>query len=203
MIEYWIKYHDKMITALTEHMIMVVTCLVISITLAGVFTVLSIYSIWIRNGLLYFFSVVYSIPSLALFALLIPLTGLGMTSAVTALTFYNQYLLLQNFISGIWGVDESIIEAATGMGMTRFQMLRKVQLPLAHRALLAGLRIAAVSTISIATIAASINAGGLGSILFDGLRTMNVVKILWGSILSIGLALIVNAVLSFAERTIT
>ena len=86
------------------------------------------------------------------------------------------------------------------MGMTGMQVLYKVRLPLAKKTLFVGVRLAVVSTIGIATIAASINAGGLGTILFDGLRTMNVVKILWGSILSAGLALVANAVLLLAER---
>ena len=81
-------------------------------------------------------------------------------------------------------MDPAVREAATGIGMTRMQVLTKVQVPLARKALLAGIRLAVVSTIGIGTIAASINAGGLGTLLFDGLKTMNTVKILWGSLLS-------------------
>ena len=86
------------------------------------------------------------------------------------------------------------------MGMTTGQTLLRVQLPLAREAILSGIRLAAVSTVGIATIAASINAGGLGSILFDGLRTMNMNKILWGSILSAGLALLLDRALIAAGR---
>jgi osmoprotectant transport system permease protein len=152
--------------------------------------------------LIHAFSVVYSIPSLALFAILIPVTGLGKVTAITVLVVYNQYLLLRNFIAGLNEVDSAIIEAATGMGMTNMQTLFKVRLPLSKKALFTGVRLAVVSTIGIATIAASINAGGLGSILFDGLRTMNVNKILWGSILSAGLAIGVNALLSKIEEVL-
>lgn len=87
-----------------------------------------------------------------------------------------------------------------GIGMTQMQLLWKVQVPLAKRALFAGIRLAVVSTIGIGTIASSINAGGLGDLLFDGLRTMNVAKILWGSILSAGLAILVDAVLKLIEE---
>lgn len=143
---------------------------------------------------------IYSIPSLALFAILIPVTGLGRNTAIIVLVMYNQYLLLRNFIDGLNQVDASVIEAATGMGMSRMQILVKVRIPLSLRPLFTGIHLAVVSTIGIATIAATINAGGLGSILLDGLRTLNVNKILWGSILSAGLAIIVNAGLSRLEK---
>lgn len=117
-----------------------------------------------------------------------------------ALVIYNQYLLLRNFLAGLDGVDPGIVEAATGMGMTHLQLLWKVQIPLAKKALIAGLRIALVSTVGIATIAASINAGGLGTILFDGLRTMNTAKILWGSLLSAVLAVGIDRLLILIEK---
>jgi osmoprotectant transport system permease protein len=143
---------------------------------------------------------IYSIPSLALFALLIPVTGLGMTTAVTGLVIYNQYLLLRNFLTGLKEVDRGIVEAAVGMGMTQMQVLWKIKLPLSKKALIAGIRIALVSTVGIATIAASINAGGLGTILFDGLRTMNTAKILWGSILSAAMAIGLDRLLILLEK---
>ena len=96
-------------------------------------------------------------------------------------------------------VDPAVREAAAGIGLTRMQMLSKVQVPLAKKAILAGIRLAVVSTIGIGTIAASINAGGLGTLLFDGLRTMNAVKILWGSLLSAALAILLNALIKLAE----
>lgn len=134
----------------------------------------------------------YSIPSLAMFAILIPLTGLGKTTAILVLVIYNQYLLLRNFLTGLREVDESIIEAATAMGMKKMQLVLLIQLPLSKKAIFAGIRIAIVSTIGIGTIAASINAGGLGTILFDGLRTLNTNKIIIGSILSASLAIVAH-----------
>ncbi|MNN18525.1 Carnitine transport permease protein OpuCB [compost metagenome] len=88
------------------------------------------------------------------------------------------------------------------MGMNKMQVLFKIRVPLSKKSLFTGIRLAVVSTIGIATIAASINAGGLGAILFDGLRTMNVNKIIWGSILASGLAIVVNALLSKIEKSI-
>lgn len=200
MIEYLTRYYDKLLTATLEHLEIVMITLVISLAIAAVLTIVSSYSKVVSRVLLNLFSMIYSIPSLALLALLIPVTGLGKKTAIIALVIYNQYLLLRNFLAGLEGVDPSIIEAAKGMGMTRMQMLLRVQIPLAKSALIAGMRIALVSTVGIATIAASINAGGLGSILFDGLRTMNIPKIVWGSILSALLAILIDRLLVLVEK---
>jgi len=111
-------------------------------------------------------------------------------------------LLLRNFITGIREVDEAVVEAAVGMGMNRLQLLKKIQLPLARKMFLTGIHLAVISTVGIATIAALINAGGLGTILFDGLRTMNINKIVWGSGISAGLAIGINGLFNAAEKRI-
>ncbi len=199
MIEFLQKHPEKLYGPLIEHIQLVLITLAISVAVAAFLTLLSVRFKALGNVLMNIFSVVYSIPSLALFALLIPVSGLGRTTAVIVLTVYNQYLLLRNFITGLNEVDPAVREAAAGIGLTRMQMLLKVQVPLAKKAILAGIRLAVVSTTGIGTIAASINAGGLGTLLFDGLRTMNTVKILWGSLLSAALAILLNALLKLAE----
>ena len=97
-------------------------------------------------------------------------------------------------------MDPAVVEAARGIGLTDMQTLFKVQVPLAKVALYAGIRLAVVSTIGISTIASAINAGGLGDLLFEGLRTMNMIKVLWGSLLSAGLAILVNGLLRSVEN---
>ena len=200
MIEYALKYPEKLYGALGQHLMLVAVTLVLSLILAAALTVCAMYFKTVSNGLIHLFSVIYSIPSLAMFAMLIPVTGLGTKTALIVLTLYNQYLLLRNLMAGLNGVDSSVIEAAAGMGMTTMQILLKIRLPLAKRSVFTGIRLAIVSTTGIATIAATINAGGLGTILFDGLRTLNVVKILWGTVLSAGLAIVLNAGLERIER---
>ena len=200
MIEYALKYPEKLYGALGQHLMLVAVTLVLSLILAAALTVCAMYFKTVSNGLIHLFSVIYSIPSLAMFAMLIPVTGLGTKTALIVLTLYNQYLLLRNFTAGLNGVDSSVIEAAAGVGMTTMQFLLKIRLPLAKRSVFTGIRLAIVSTTGIATIAATINAGGLGTILFDGLRTLNVVKILWGTVLSAGLAIVLNAGLERVER---
>ena len=199
MIKFLTRHPEKVYIPLLQHIQIVFLTLVISVAIASILTLLCMrserLSIWLQQLL----AVVYSIPSLALFAILIPVTGLGRTTAVIALTAYNQYLLLRNFTTGLQEVDPAVTDAAKGIGMTWLQVLTRVQIPLAKRALFAGIRLAVVSTIGIGTIAASINAGGLGTLLFDGLRTMNMPRILWGSILSAGLAILTNALLKAVE----
>ena len=201
MIKFLTRHPEKIYIPLLEHIQLVFLTLVISVAIASILTLLCMrserlsISVWLQQLL----GVVYSIPSLALFAILIPVTGLGRTTAVIALTAYNQYLLLRNFTTGLQEVDPAVTDAAKGIGMTWLQVLTRVQIPLAKRALFAGIRLAVVSTIGIGTIAASINAGGLGTLLFDGLRTMNMPRILWGSILSAGLAIVTNALLKAVE----
>ncbi|MGX8714439.1 MAG: ABC transporter permease [Lachnospiraceae bacterium] len=200
MIDFLLSHPEKVITPLLEHISLTAITLAFSVLLASALTVLAVVMPVIGNMLTVVFSVVYSIPSLALFALMIPLTGLGRTTAVIVLCAYNQYLLLGNFLTGLNEVDPGVREAAKGIGMTTMQELFLVQIPLARKALFAGIRLAMVSTIGIGTIAAAINAGGLGTLLFDGLRTMNTAKILWGSLLSAVLAVSANGLLKLAEK---
>lgn len=202
MIDYLLKHPDKLTDALVGHIEIVLITLGISIVLAAVLTILAVYSKTASKMLINIFAMVYSIPSLALFAILVPITGLGRVSAIIVLVLYNQYLLLRNIIDGLNNVEASIIEAATGIGMSKSQILYQVRLPLATRPIFAGIHLAVVSTIGIATIAASINAGGIGKILLDGLRTVNTAKILWGTLMSAGLAIIVNGVLNAIEKKI-
>jgi len=118
------------------------------------------------------------------------------------LVLYNQFILLRNFIAGLNGVDHAIIEAATGMGMTRTQIIFKVRVPLSLKPLFVGIRLALVSTIAIAIIAAFIGAGGIGLLITIGLETGNNNRVLWGVILSAGLGIIANGLLVFAEKKI-
>lgn len=202
MIDYAIKHPDKLGNALLEHVEILILTMLLSVIIVIVLTILALASDKVSRSLIYMFSILYSIPSLALFAIMIPVTGLGKTTAITVLIAYNQYILLRQFIAALNHVEPSIIEAATGVGMSRFQILLQVQVPLAIKPLFTGLRLASVTTISMATIAAFINAGGLGTILNDGLRTMNIDKILWGGLLSAGLAIVTNVIFMLFEKRI-
>jgi len=113
---------------------------------------------------------IYTIPSIALFGLLVPFLGIGTLPAVVALVIYAQFILVRNIVAGLNGVDPAIIEAARGMGMSPLQILARVELPLALPVIVAGLRIATVTVIAVATVATYIAAGGLGDVLADSIQ---------------------------------
>ncbi|MCL2403249.1 MAG: ABC transporter permease, partial [Coriobacteriia bacterium] len=145
-------------------------------------------------------SALYSVPSLALFALSIPLFGIGQTTAIIVLVAYNQFLLVRNFAAGLAQVDPGLTEAARSLGLTQLQVFTYIQLPLAMPVFIAGIRLATISTIGIATIASLIDAGGLGVLLFSGLRTGNLNQLLWATLLAAALALFANVLLTGIER---
>lgn len=153
----------------------------------------------LRGPVLGVLSIIYTIPSLALLVLLLPFTRLGPQTAIIALVAYAQIVLVRNTLLGMTGIDPAIIEAARGMGMTSWQRLLRVELPLALPLILAGVRIATLSIIGIGTIAALINAGGLGTLLFQGVSSGQRAKIVAGSIAVALLALVANQILRFFE----
>jgi osmoprotectant transport system permease protein len=183
-----------------EHLRLTGEVLGISLVIAMPLGVLLARVRWLRNPVLAVLGVIYTIPSLSLFVLLIPLFGLGVTPAVIALVAYAQLMLVRNWVIGLTSIDPSIIEAAKGVGMNGWQRFWQVEFPLALPLLLAGIRLATLSTIGIATIAAYINAGGLGVLLFVGVTTANYQKILVGSIAVSVLAITANYLLRFLER---
>lgn len=135
---------------------------------------------------------IYTIPSIALFGFLIPFSGIGNTTAIIALTIYALLPMVRNTYTGITGIDPEIIEAAQGMGSTPFQILYKIQLPLAFPVILSGLRNMVVMTIALAGIAAFIGAGGLGVAIYRGITTNNSMLTIAGSLLIALLALLTD-----------
>ncbi len=144
--------------------------------------------------------VLYTIPSLALFGFMIPLLGIGLKPTLFALFIYGLLPLVRNTYVGITTVDPGIVEAAKGMGSTDWQLLARVQLPLALPFIVAGFRTVVVMTISVSTIAAFIGAGGLGVLIFRGITSYYTELIVAGSMLVALLAIIADSVLGFLER---
>lgn len=186
-------------TLLLQHLWLTGSALAIAVVIALPVGVLLARVAWLRGPVLGVLGVLYTIPSLSLLVLLIPVLHLGYWPAVVTLVIYAQLILVRNVVVGLVGVDPAVIEAARGMGMSGWQRLVQVELPLALPLLLAGLRIATLSTIAIATVAAFVNAGGLGMLLFDGVRTSNHEKIVVGAIAVSLLAIGANVLLRRAE----
>lgn len=192
-----------MLEDMQQHLTIVLSALGAALIIAVIVILLCLHHERWLSGLTYFFSLLYSIPSFAFFALLLPLSGLGMRTAIIVLTLYAEYVLLRSFITGIQGVDPQLVEVASGMGMTSRQTFWKVQFPLALPAIFSGLQVALASTMAMATIVATINAGGLGQLLFEGLQGQQVVPILWGTILTMVLTLGCAGILWLIERACT
>jgi osmoprotectant transport system permease protein len=199
-VNYLLRHPDFVARLSLEHLGLVATALCIALVIAvpaGI--VVSRYRA-LTTPVYGVLGIIYTIPSLALFALLIPLLGLGFWTAVIALAAYAQMILVRNTAAALSGVNAATVEAARGMGMSPSQTLWLVQRPLAMPVFIAGVRLATVSLIGIATIAAWINAGGLGSLVLDGIEHDYPDKALAGAIAAVILAFAADYALRRLER---
>ena len=194
----------RQILSLTvEHLELVLVAIVVAAALAIPGAILLTRRAGMRRGMLAFANVVQTVPSLALFGFLLPMPfigGIGKHTAIIALCLYALLPILRNTLVGILGVDAAVRESAVAMGMTPAQILRQVELPLAVPAILAGLRIATVTTIGTATIAAAIGAGGLGVFIFEGIASVNSGMILAGAIPAAVMAVLADEGLEWVEK---
>jgi osmoprotectant transport system permease protein len=186
-----------------DHIWLVLISTSIAVTLGVPLGILLTRKKSLRAPVLGLANVMQTVPSLALFGILIPLPfigGIGATTAVVALTLYALLPIIRNTVTGILGVAPAVREAAVGMGMTNWQILRQVELPLAMSVILTGVRVALVISVGVATIAAAVGAGGLGEYIFRGLRQNDNTLILAGAVPAALLALGADFVLELLER---
>lgn len=186
-----------------EHLVLVATAVGIAVAAGVPLGILITRRAALRRWVLGFANIMQTIPSLALFGFLIPIPligGIGPRTAVIALVFYALLPVLRNTLAGILSVDPAVRESAVAMGMTGRQILRQVELPLAARTILAGIRVATVTTIGTATIAAAIGGGGLGVFIFRGIASVDTTQILAGAVPAAMLALISDGAFSWIER---
>ncbi|MBT2382722.1 ABC transporter permease [Streptomyces sp. ISL-11] len=148
-------------------------------------------------------TVLYTVPSLAMFSLLVPVFGLSVSVVVTGLVLYSLTILVRNILAGLAAVPEEAREAARGMGYGPVRLLFGVELPLALPALMAGLRIATVSTVSLTTVGSIIGYGGLGNLILEGLRGYFKAQVLTASVLCVVLAVLADLVLLLVQRLLT
>ena len=179
---------DQVLVGLYQH-------IVISATSIGIAFVLSlVIGIWAaRHDRVFQWAIaisglLYTIPTLAFLALLIPVVGLGRTNAIICMVAFSLMILIRNVATGIREVPEDVVEAGRGMGMSDFEILTRIELPLAMPVIVAGLRIATVTVISVAVVAAYVNAGGLGTLIFNGISNDHAPKIWTGALTACALA---------------
>jgi len=201
--QFFASHRAEILAATREHLTLVLISMAIAVAI-GVPLGLALvtHPRW-RAAALAVASIFQTIPSLALFGFLIPLPflgGIGARTAIVALVLYALLPILRNTYVGLTGIDPAIIEAAEAMGMTEQQILFRVRLPLATSFILAGIRTATVITIGVATIAAAIGAGGLGTFIFRGVAMVSDAVILAGAIPAALLALLADSLLGLLER---
>jgi osmoprotectant transport system permease protein len=201
--EFMLRHWEEVLQVTLEHVFLVAIAMGIATLIAIPLGIALTRRRALRVPVLGLANVMQTVPSLALFGFLIPVPfigGIGRRTAIVALVLYALLPILRNTYAGIAGVDPAVIEAARGMGMTPRQLLWQVELPLSSGVILAGLRVATVITIGVATIAAAIGAGGLGTFIFRGVSMVNDQVILAGAVPAALLAILADVSLGWAER---
>ncbi len=203
LIEFYTRNYSEALTLTLQHLWLVGIATVVAVMIGVPLGILVTRRPALNRSVLGAANILQTIPSLALFGFLIPLPflgGVGARTAIVALVVYALLPIIRNTVTGINGIDPAVREAALGMGMTDGELLRLVELPLATGVIMAGIRVAAVVGVGVATIAAAIGAGGLGVYIFRGVATVNNTLILAGALPAALLAIGMDAALGGLER---
>ncbi len=203
VFEFMIQNREEVFRLTLEHLALVAVAMLIAVLIGVPLGIVLARRAALRHWVLGAANVVQTVPSLALFGFLIPVPligGIGSRTAIVALALYALLPIIRNTYIGISGVDPAVMEAARGMGMTARQTLWQVQMPLATGVILAGIRVATVIAVGVATIAAAIGAGGLGMYIFRGVAMVSNPVILAGAIPAALLAVLADVSLGWAER---
>ena len=193
---------DQVAIALWEHVTISLTALSIAFVLALAIGIVAARHERVYTVALAVAGFLYTIPTLAFLALLIPVVGLGRTNAIIAMVAFSLLILVRNVATGIRNVPADIVDAARGMGMSAAQVLARVEFPLALPVIVAGLRVAAVTVISVTVVAAYVNAGGLGTLIFNGIASDHPPKIWAGALAACALSVSVDLALAAFERSL-
>jgi osmoprotectant transport system permease protein len=200
----WIVDHfDRYTHPLVQHVVLTVTSVAIGFAIAFALALLARRRRWVVGPIVGLTGVLYTLPSLAVFFLLLPITGRGTTTAVIALTAYTLQIIFRNIVIGLDNVPAEAKDAGLGMGLTERQLLWRVELPLATPDIVAGLRIASTSTVGLATLAVFAGAGGLGTEIVSGSNITFKTGVVAAGGLALLLALALDVILLTAQRLLT
>jgi osmoprotectant transport system permease protein len=198
----WIVHHiDRYVSPFWQHLFLVAVSVAIGFAIAFLLALLAHRRRWLVSPITQVTGILYTIPSLSFFFLLLPITGRGNTTAIIALTAYTLLILFRNIVDGLDGVPEEARDAGRGMGFTARQLLWRVELPLAMPAIMAGLRIAATTTVGLAALATYAGAGGLGDQMSSQKEFISNVAV--GGALCVVMAVGLDAMLLIAQRLLT
>ncbi|HSO49878.1 MAG TPA: ABC transporter permease [Acidimicrobiia bacterium] len=186
-----------------EHVTLTAVSVGLGLVISLALSIVALRWRWTLSPITWTTGLLYTIPSLALFALLVPIVGLNATNAVIALTSYTLLILIRNLVAGVDGVPAPVLEAADGMGYTRRSRFWKMEVPLALPVIVAGLRIATVTTVGLVTVTAVLGLGGYGYFILRGLNTFFWTQIIVGVVLSVVLATILDVAFVMLQRVLS
>ncbi len=201
--EYLSSRRSELLDALVQHVTITVVSLLLAVVVAVPLALLARRLPVLKQVVLGASTIVYTIPSLAMFSLLLPYTKLSARTVVVGLVLYSLTVLVRAMVAGLEAVPAAVVESAEGMGYGPARLLLRVRLPLALPSIMAGVRVAAVSAVALTTVGAIINYGGLGNLIYDGLRTVFKAQVLAASVLCVLLALVFDVVLLGLQRLAT
>lgn len=201
--QYWQDYRPELVDATVEHLWITVVSVLAGFLLAVPLALLARRSSTFESIVIGGTTILYTVPSLALFSLLLPFTGLSPTTVIIGLALYSLTILVRNVLAGLRGVDPAVVESARGVGYSDTRLLLRVEVPLALPVIMAGLRIATVSTVALATIGSIVSYGGLGNLLLSAVGNQFKAQIFAASVLCVVLAVALDLVLVVAQRVLT
>jgi osmoprotectant transport system permease protein len=201
--QYWTDYRPELTDATVQHLWITVVSVVVGLVIAVPLALLARRSPTVESIVVGGTTIIYTIPSLALFSLLLPFTGLSPTTVIIGLALYSLTILVRNVLAGLQAVPDEVVESARGMGYSNLRLLTRVELPLALPIIMAGLRVAAVSTVALATIGAIVSYGGLGNLLLQAVGNQFKAQIFAASLLCVLLAVALDLVIVGAQRLLT
>ena len=201
--QYWTDYRPELTDAAIQHLWITIVSVLVGLALAVPLALLARRNPTIESAVVGGTTIIYTIPSLALFSLLLPITGLSATTVIIGLALYSLTILVRNVLAGLRAVPEEVVESARGVGFSNSRLLTRVELPLAMPVIMAGLRVATVSTVALVTVGSIVSYGGLGNLMLRAVNTQFKAQILAASILVVVLAVALDLVLVAAQRFLT
>lgn len=203
LLEYLASRQERLLDQILVHLELTGISLGYALVAGILLGILCHFSRWLSLTVLTLVSIIYTIPTLALFGLMLPFLGIGTTPAIAALFLYSLLPIVQNTYSGLVNVPRQITESGRGIGMSRLQLLLQVELPLAVPVILGGIRVAAVNVIGMVTLASLVGAGGLGDTVFRGIASVSMTIVVAGSVPVILMALAADRLLRTLERRLS
>ena len=200
---YLSDYRSELTDATVQHLVITVSAVVLGILLAFPLALLARRFTRLETGVVGFSTALYTVPSLALFPLLVPFTGITATTVVIGLALYALTILVRAILDGLRSVPDEVRESATGLGYSRGKQLFRIELPLALPVILAGLRVATVSTVALTTVGALVANGGLGNLIADGVFSNFKAELLAACLLCVVIAVLLDVVIVAAQRLAT